>query len=313
MEGTSAFCSQCGTSLAPEDRFCRSCGASVASSDTSTEAPRQVAPAGLPSPPAPPRWRRSRALIAVAALVLVAGGATAAVIASSSSKDEKVNGTCVSSTDGRPLPCSDLAAVPSSEYQPIATSESSATETTPPADPDACETKGIIPADASTPTGRCTSEGTRFVVTNQAGTLKTKTMRATFGGVREATSVSDPDGVISETADGTFVILNLSIANRLDGPIDVGNYGDQAAIVLDNGKQYQESFDPENQADQQSFVSRDDELQPDETASGDFIFDLPGKALRRLHAHGGALVIAELGDDIGDTDKVGVIRLSPTQ
>jgi hypothetical protein len=192
----------------------------------------------------------------------------------------------------------------------VTPSEPATTEAQPPPpDPEACDTKGIVPLDPTTPAGKCRSGGTRFTVVNQDGVLKTKTMIARFSGIREADSLSDPDGFTTETANGTFVVVTVDLTNRLSSPADIGS--DQSALVLASGKQYAEAFDAENGADQQSFLWQLDRgLQPDESRTGDFVFDLPAKALRRFHVDGGALVIADLGSDTSDITRAGVIRLS---
>jgi hypothetical protein len=153
--------------------------------------------------------------------------------------------------------------------------------------------------------------GSKLTVVNQGSDLKMRSLVARVNGIRQAQTVATDGGYISETASGTFLIFSLTVTNRLDQPIEVGGVGTSlTALVLDNDKQYDEDFDASNQALQTSFLSRDAPVQPDETATGEVVFDLPAKALRRVTKKGAALVVAPLGEDVNDDLKrAGIIRI----
>jgi hypothetical protein len=302
------YCAACGNVALDGDRFCRACGAALGAPPASPEdlsaahyAPQPEQPVmpppkapGPTSPPPASGKNRRRQLTAGAVGILVVGAVAVAVILGTSGngggKAKSAAGATTSAAVSPPAP-------QVTQEQP------------PPPDPSACETKGIIPLDPSTPAGKCKTGGTRFTVANQDGILKTKTMIARFSGSRQADSLSDPDGFSTETANGTFVVVTVDLTNRLSSPVDIGS--DQSALILRSGKQYDEAFDAENGADQQSFLWQlDTGLQPDESRTGDFVFDLPSKALRQFQKNGGALVIAELGSNTSEAKRVGVIRLS---
>jgi hypothetical protein len=306
----SRFCASCGVQVGEGDRFCKSCGTALDPPEAETEltsaqfAPPQAPPASPPPGPPPgsgqgdsspgPGNRRRVVVAAAVGTLAVAGIALAVILGSGGGGTDSNTEADVGSETGSAAP------------EPATTAEAPP----PPApDPNACDTKGIVPLDPSTAAGKCKSGGTRFTVANQDGVLKTKTLVARLSGSRQATSLSDPDGFETTTANGTYLVLTVDLTNKLDSPVDIAS--DQTALILTSGKQYQEDFDAENGADQQSFLWQlDNGLQPDETRTGDFVFDLPPKAIRRFQNDGGALAIAELGDDISDTKRVGVIRLS---
>jgi hypothetical protein len=299
------YCGQCGHEVSPDDRFCRHCGAPLESApfaesrDEVAPPPQPVhqPPPAMPEPGGPdPKRRRQLILAAAIAAAALLAAVVLAIVVSTGDDDGSKSDSAASATSTE-----------STETESIA----STTEAAPPPDPHACETKGIVPIDPSTPTGKCTTEGNRFTVVSQNGELKTKSMVATFGGIRTTDSISDPDAFDTATAKGTFVIISLSLTNRLSSPADIGS--DQTSLVLANGKQYSEDFDAENGIDQQSLLWKSTEggLQPDGTLSGDVVFDLPPKALRTLQKRGGALVLSELGDDVNSADRFGVIRLNP--
>ena len=159
--------------------------------------------------------------------------------------------------------------------------------------------------------GTCTtSTGTKLAVVKQGRVLRLKTLTARVTGVHLTDSVSAGGG-ISATARGTFVVINLAITNKLSTPQQFDPIGNsQTALIAGGSKTYSESFNAENQADQQSFVSQSHDVQPDETQTGDVVFDLPGTTLARARSRGAGLVIVNFGDTAG-SQAAGLIVLSP--
>jgi Domain of unknown function (DUF4352) len=92
-----------------------------------------------------------------------------------------------------------------------------------------------------------------------------------FSAARTASSVSDSSGVASATASGTFLILTLHVTNTGNSPQAVESPGNNQFMLspIGSSKAFTENFDAENQADEHSFLSHNDPLQPDGEQTGD--------------------------------------------
>jgi hypothetical protein len=151
-------------------------------------------------------------------------------------------------------------------------------------------------------------DGTKFITVNKAHTVKLKTLTARLNGIRVVDSVSTDGGYISKTASGKFVILSVTVANRTSSPQVFQGVGDDTAkLAIDSGV-YTQDFDASNQADQASFVSQDDPIQPGGSKTGDLIFDLPSRRVAKVYTQG-VLSVINLGADPETTRTVGLIRL----
>lgn len=281
-----SYCPYCGSRAEDGDRFCRRCG---------TELDRPIPPRAAakpppePASPAPEARRRGGggAVWFVAAFVVIAAGVTIGL-------------TVPDRHRGAASPNVDL---------PAGRDIGSTTPPTPP-DPGLCSAKRIDPLDPRGRPGRChTSDYTRLTVARAGHRLRMRSIDVRPAGQRLADAVGTTDGYVSENADGTFVVVSLSVTNRLDKSAQIDDTGrTQAALMLDDGKRYDEDFEAQV-ADDRSFAARSEPLQPEETAAGEFVFDLPRRALRRFTRHGGSLVIAELGQDVGVAERYGVMHL----
>ena len=153
--------------------------------------------------------------------------------------------------------------------------------------------------------GRCATNGLSLVVANRGHEARLHTLAATLNGCRTTQSVSDGYGQ-SATAAGIYVICSLTVRNRADGPESFGDNGAQTLLLVDR-KRYTDAFDAENQADQQSFVSQDGDLQPGLSRTGDVIFDVPqrlaGDALTR-----GSVLTVDFGTDPNSATAAAVLR-----
>jgi hypothetical protein len=125
-----------------------------------------------------------------------------------------------------------------------------------------------------------------------------------FSGARTASSVSDSSGVASATASGTFLILTLHVTNTNNSPQAVESPGNNqfALSPIGSNKTFTENFEAENQADENSFLSHDDPLQPDGEQTGDIVFDIPGTDLAKMRRVGAVLTFTSLGGDLSEVD-----------
>lgn len=112
------------------------------------------------------------------------------------------------------------------------------------------------------------------MVVNPGDTARLRTLTATDEGCRTATSESSGNGGPSATAHGLFLVCSVTITNTSSGPQTFDPEADRSALALPNSH-YSESFDAENTADPNSFVSQSDPIQPGESATGDLIYDMP--------------------------------------
>jgi hypothetical protein len=126
-------------------------------------------------------------------------------------------------------------------------------------------------------------------------------MTAGFVGARTTGSVSDSSGAASATATGTFVIITLKITNTSNSPQSVETPGSTRFQLspIQSNKNFTESFVAENQADSQSFLSQNStSVQPDESQTGDVVFDVPASDLARMRREGATLTFGSFGQDL---------------
>ena len=137
--------------------------------------------------------------------------------------------------------------------------------------------------------------------------LKLATLHAKIDHVSIGHETSSDLGV--KTAHGKFVLVTLSVTNHSDSPQSFDSLGGETALVLSNQKQYSERFDAANGYDQNSFMMNDDDIQPDQTATHELVFDVPAHAV----VSGSNLAVLNFGDDmtstVDDTTEIGSIDL----
>lgn len=215
---------------------------------------------------------------------------------------------CGSSTQTKTVTVSHSAAVQASTAT-MTTEPTSSTTTTSTTSTSVCDAKGINSTQLNE--GSCSANGYHYTVVNSNSTLKLKTLSAHLEAVKTADSVSSGYGQTA-VAHGRFVIVTLLVLNRLDSPQTFGGVGQQQTALTLRGKAiYSEDFDAENQADQNSCISKDgSSVQPGESTTCDVIFDVPSNRIDQL-ATVGNLVVANFGDDLSGPEAVrtyGIIR-----
>jgi uncharacterized protein DUF4352 len=103
-------------------------------------------------------------------------------------------------------------------------------------------------------------------------TLKGTTYRVT--NVRTAQVIGDNE-FTREEANGSFVVVKLTLTNRKDEPATI--LEDNIRLIGGNGKNYSTSDDAILALGGQTFLL--EEIQPDVTERGTLVYDVPKKAL----------------------------------
>lgn len=173
-----------------------------------------------------------------------------------------------------------------------------------------CDVLGIN--DVKLHEGACTQpNGQKVKVVNKTTTLVLPQMSVHYNGYTTASSISSDVG--TEAANGTYVIVSLTITNRLDSPVAVEPDGIALGLVRHGHfKTYTHSFDAENEPGS-SFVWNSDPIQPDQSQTGTVIFDIPTNYVS-LVARNGNLIVYQFSDasnasfDEQPHKRVGVIR-----
>ena len=172
-----------------------------------------------------------------------------------------------------------------------------------------CDAKGINIKVGKE--GTCIANmGVRLTVVNRDSTLKLKTLKAKLVGARTADSLSSEGE--TKAASGTFLVLTLSVTNRLSSPTQFDQDQDQVNLDINN-KVFTENFDAENGPDMQSFLWKQEDIQPGATVTGEAVFDLPNKALREytrnLRKYGNNIDVLDFGQTFDNATAIGIIRL----
>jgi len=141
-------------------------------------------------------------------------------------------------------------------------------------------------------------------------TLRLKTLSARVEGLRSAGTVAT-GGTISATANGEYLIVTLKVTNNTDSPETFDGISSHETELVADGKDFTEAFKAENQADQQSFISQSEAIQPGESATGDVVFDVPPAiAAKVLSGQKGGLAILNFGEENSESAPgLGVISL----
>ena len=136
--------------------------------------------------------------------------------------------------------------------------------------------------------GDCVARGVAITVVNEPHWLHGKEYDARIAGVSTAKTVG---GV---PANGRFVIVRLAVKNTLDGP-HAFDRGSNLAFLLVDKKYFSESRAAESGVPR-AFRRRADQLQPDETATGTVVFDVPIDHTKNLAAEGSNLILVNYSD-----------------
>lgn len=155
---------------------------------------------------------------------------------------------------------------------------------------------------ADIPPTRCvTPNGAYNEVATDNHAIHVPGMTVQFAGARTATSLSDSSGVASAHANGIFLIITLKVTNTANTPQTVEQAGSSefALSPITSHAVYTESFDAENGADQQSFITQNTTpIQSGESQTGDIVFDVPPNAMTLMRHDGAILEWGGFGQDL---------------
>jgi len=153
--------------------------------------------------------------------------------------------------------------------------------------------------------GSCTTDqGTKVKVVNRDSTLVLPQIAVKLNSI-ETTDIIERD--FNSPLVGSFVVANITMTNRLSAPVTT-NAPDQFGLAL-GPRQYTPDFDAMNESDEGSkFIF--EELQPDESTTGDVVFRVAAKRARRLERDGNFVVLQFTDvEAVSEPEKrVGVIR-----
>src|SRR5579862_6963118 len=126
----------------------------------------------------------------------------------------------------------------------------------------------------------------------------------------EATSLT---GAQAASAQGRFVLVSVTITNRLELTQTFDKSGTQQAGLILDGTVYKEDTAVESRADSKSCLSGKASLAPGESRTCQVVFDVPAASAGDLGKHGRAdLYLVDFGSDLSGSlvpQTVGQIRL----
>jgi len=191
-----------------------------------------------------------------------------------------------------------------------ATASTESTATTPaPASSSSCES---LATQGARGVGTC--EGPASSTAQYAGVghhLVLSGLRMRYVSMTTAPSVSSSGIGGTAKAHGVFVIVQVSLTNREHKP---QGWSSSQSSLLANGNTYQEAFDAENGKDQHSLLwiaGSANEIQPEETRTGDLVYDIPVSAAHALEHEGGAVAIKDFGEENDSEEAYGGLLLLP--
>ena len=155
-----------------------------------------------------------------------------------------------------------------------------------------CDLKGITAGPRRE--GACVARGVRITVANRAHVLRGKDYDARILNVRTTRALHTRSGELR--AHGRFVIVRLSIKNTVAAPHEFDRASDLVFLLVDK-KYFGESREAERNPALSPFRSRSTALQPDETATGTVVFDVPVEPAKNLNARGSNLIFVNFSDE----------------
>lgn len=172
-----------------------------------------------------------------------------------------------------------------------------------------CNTLGINPT--SMREGTCTHNGLTYVIVDENHTLRLHSLTSSLRAVHSAKSLSGSGG--SATAQGQFVIVSLTITNRLSAAQALDQrHTQQFGLILD-GALFKEDVGAETGADAHSCVASNAAIQPGKSETCDALFDVPASSTADLGKHGsGDVYVVDFGSDLAASIApmtIGQIRL----
>jgi hypothetical protein len=129
--------------------------------------------------------------------------------------------------------------------------------------------------------------------------------------VSKTTAPSVSSEASAAKAHGTFVIATVELTNREHSP---QAWASKQSSLLVGGNSYEEAFEAENGKDQHSLLwtsGATNNIQPEETRTGDLVYDVPSSALHTLEREGGAIAIRDFGEENENEEAYGGELLLP--
>lgn len=157
----------------------------------------------------------------------------------------------------------------------------------------------------------CEADGTEYVIGNSETPIELETLTA------ELTSAEATDEVSGEYLDprppknGVYLQAELNVINNGFAPAKFDDLGDQALLKV-GARSVKEPFNVLNGVYTDSFLWEDQNIRPNNSASGGVIFDISTADLDQMNAEGnGALMILNFGDEgsARGADQIGLIQL----
>jgi hypothetical protein len=170
--------------------------------------------------------------------------------------------------------------------------------------PDECKVAGIDSQHLNQ--GTCTENGLTFNVVNRGTELTLAEMNARYEGYTTTNAINKPTG--TTVAQGVFVIIKLSVMNKLDRPARF-DANSEATLLLLGGRVYTEDFNAENNPNLASFVWESEAIQPGNWLTGAVVFDIPTSMVSDLNTDGN-LDVRQFSDEGEEhpTHTIGVFR-----
>jgi len=151
--------------------------------------------------------------------------------------------------------------------------------------------------------GTCITQGQSVKITNRDHALTLPQMNVRLNSIEAVSSIHRE---YESPLVGSYVIANVSITNKLDDPVEV-DASDMFSLSVE-GKTSNPNFNAMNNGDNPLIY---EEIQPDETATGDVIFKVAASHVDGL-AKDGNLSVLQFSDADAFSDKpehtIGVFR-----
>lgn len=158
--------------------------------------------------------------------------------------------------------------------------------------------------------GTCTHAGITYVIVDENHELKLHSLTAKLNEIRveNALAGSHPAG-----AGGKFLVVSITVSNRLELPQSLDRDGTQQTGLILDGTVYKEDSSVERASDIHSCLSRSTPIAAGKSETCDVIFEVPASSAADLEKHGsGDLYVVDFGSDLAGSippQTVGQIRL----
>ena len=157
----------------------------------------------------------------------------------------------------------------------------------------------------------CDADGVEYVVGNSETPVELETLTAELLSAEAATEVSGDYLDPRQPKNGAYLTAELNIVNNGFAPAKYDDLGDNTLLKV-GARTVKQPFNVLNGVYTDSFLWEDQNIRPNNSASGGVLFDISTADLDQMNAEGnGALLILNFGDE-GSTrgaDQVGLLQL----